>query len=414
MGLRHLSDGFHLKDLGREGSSTWLSASSLPFSIDTGDNGAGNGGNGYFSGYLIDSPSATFEPLNVAQAGSHGSAVAHQSNIAVLDQSATQIAGIGGDGGDDNAAIGGSVSGSGSGGSGSITSGDNSAGDGGDGIFQGAMVHAPVAIYNPVNIAVAGSHGNANAHQSNGAVFDQSAFQSAGGGGGGGSGNTAVGGDTSSEGTDSHSHAATSSMPQFGSNTMPAFGNGLTGSDAISSGDNHAGNGGDGYFYGSMVHTSIAVYDPINIAVAGYDSTSHADQSNNVVFDQSAVQMAGIGGNGGNGNAAVGGDAHGLSSLLGLVGSDVITTGGNSAGNGGDGHFAGSLVDLNIAIYAPINIAVAGVNSTADAHQTNNVEFDQSAIQVAGVGGDGGHGNTAIGGDAALHLLSDLHVLNHA
>src|SRR5690242_12619304 len=136
MGLRHLSDGFQLKDFGREASSTWLSASSLPFSIDTGDNGAGNGGNGYFSGDLIDTPSATFEPLNVAQAGHHGSAIAHQANVAVLDQSATQIAGIGGDGGDDNAAIGGSVSGGlGSGGSGTIASGDNSAGDGGNGIF---------------------------------------------------------------------------------------------------------------------------------------------------------------------------------------------------------------------------------------------------------------------------------------
>jgi len=422
MGLRHLSDGFHLKDLGRESSSTWLSASSLPlFSVDTGDNGAGNGGNGYFSGYLIDSPSATFEPLNVAQAGSHGSAVAHQSNIAVLDQSATQIAGIGGDGGDDNAAAGGSVSGgSGSDGSGSIASGDNSAGNGGDGVFQGAMVHAPVAVFNPVNIAVAGSHSNADAHQSNAAVFYQPAFQFAGNGGGGGSGNSAGGGDVSGEGadshnaTDSHSHATTGAMPEFGASAMPAFGNGLMGQDMFSSGDNHAGNGGDGYFYGSMVHTSIAVYDPINIAVAGYDSTSHADQSNNAVFDQSAVQMAGIGGHGGNGNTAMGGDAGGLSSLMGLIGSDVIATGGNGAGNGGDGHFSGSLVDLNIAIYAPINIAVAGVNSTADAHQTNNVEFDQGAIQIAGVGGDGGHGNTAIGGDAALHLLSDLHVLNHA
>jgi len=408
MGLRHLSDGFHLgqKDLGREASSTWLSTSSMPwFSTDTGDNGAGNGGNGYFSGYLIDSPYAEFEPHNVAQAGAHGSATAHQSNIAILDQSATQIAGIGGDGGDDNAALGGSASGGfGSGGS-SISTGDNSAGTGGDGVFQGAMVHAPVAVFNPVNIAVAGSHGNADAHQSNSAQFYQSAFQFGGGGGGGGSGNAAVGGDASSEGTDSHSHAATG--------TVPASGSGSSGPDAASSGDNHAGNGGDGFFYGGMVHTSIAVYDPINIAVAGYDSTSHADQSNNVLFDQSAVQMAGIGGNGGNGNAAIGGDIGGVFSLLGLIGSDVIMTGGNSAGTGGDGHFAGSLVDLSIAIYAPINIAVAGVNSTADAHQTNNVEFDQGAIQIAGVGGDGGHGNAALGGDVALHLLSDLH-LGHA
>ena len=418
MGLRHLTDGFQLsqKDLGREASSTWLSASSQPFfSIDTGDNGAGNGGNGYFSGDLIDSPYAAFEPQNVAQSATHGSATAHQTNIALLDQSATQIAGIGGDGGDDNAAIGGSAGGAfGSGGSGAGATGDDSAGIGGDGVFQGAMVHAPVAVFSPVNIAVAGSHGNADAHQSNWTQFYQPASQIAGSGGSAGSGNAAAGGDASSDGTDSHSHAAAGPTTEFGIGTMPASGIGPTGLDAISSGDNHAGNGGDAYFSGSMVHTAIAIYDPINIAVAGYDSTSHADQSNNVVLDQSAVQMAGIGGSGGNGNAAIGGNADGLSSLLGLIGSDVIATGGNSAGSGGDGHFAGSLVDLNIAIYAPINIAVAGPNSTADAHQTNNVEFDQGAIQIAGIGGDGGHGNAALGGDAALHLISDLHLTTHA
>jgi hypothetical protein len=406
MDLRHLSDGFQLnqKDLGREASSTWLSTNSAPFSIDTGHDGAGNGGNGYFSGDMIDSPYAAFEPQNVAQSGAHGSATAHQTNIAILDQSATQIAGVGGDGGDDNTAIGGSVGGSG--GLGAIATGDDSAGVGGDGVFQGAMVHAPVAVFSPVNIAVAGSHGSADAHQSNSAQIYQPSFQFAGNGGSAGDGNTAAGGDVSGGGTDSHSHAATGT-------TLPS-GSGLTGLDSISSGDNHAGNGGDGYFSGSMVHTAIAVYDPINIAVAGYDSTSHADQSNNVVFDQSAVQMAGIGGNGGNGNTAIGGDGVNLSSLLGLIGSDVVSTGGNSAGSGGDGHFTGSLVDLSIAIYAPINIAVAGPNSTADAQQTNNVEFDQGAIQIAGVGGDGGHGNTAMGGDAALHLLSDLHVPSHA
>ena len=148
--------------------------------------------------------------------------------------------------------------------------------------------------------------------------------------------------------------------------------------------------------------------------MAGYNSSAHADQTNNVVFDQSAVQMAGIGGNGGNGNAATGGSADIFSSIFDLIGSDVVATGHNSAGNGGNGHFAGSLVDINVAIYAPINIAVAGYNSTADAHQTNNVQFDQSAIQIAGVGGDGGHGNAALGGDFAMHLLSDLHLLDHA
>jgi hypothetical protein len=412
MDLRHVSDGFHLdrKDsFGREASvPSWFPAGSLAhFAIDTGGNGAGNGGNGYFAGSLIDSSYAAFEPLNMAQAGAHATASAHQTNIGIFDQAATQIAGIGGDGGDSNAAVGGSVGGFGSFGSDVIATGDNSAGNGGDGHFSGTLVHTPVAVFDPVNIAVAGYHGIADAHQSNTAQFHQGASQFAGGGGNGGNGNAAIGGDTSVLG-------GAGASPHSIVGAGHASDHGGIGSGAIASGDNHAGNGGDGYFYGSLVHASFALYDPINIAVAGYNSSAHADQSNNVEFDQSAFQMAGVGGNGGSGNAAIGGDTSFASSLLGLIGSDVIATGGNSAGSGGDGHFAGSLIDLNIAIYAPINIAVAGFNSTADAHQTNNVQFDQSAIQIAGIGGDGGHGNAAFGGDFAMHMLSDLHLLGHA
>src|SRR5712664_3717350 len=410
MDLRYVSDGFHLdrKDLfGREAPISWLPTHSLPpFSIDTGDNSAGNGGNGYFAGSLVDSSYAAFEPLNVAQPGAHATAVAHQTNIGYFDQAATQIAGVGGDGGNWNAALGGSVGAFGSVGSDVISTGDNSAGNGGDGHFSGALVHAPVAVFDPINIAVAGFHGTADAHQSNTVQFFQGASQAAGGGGHGGDGNAAIGGGVSLFGAGAPGHSILGAGH--------ASDHGWIGSDVIVSGDNHAGNGGDGYFYGSLVHASFALYDPINIAVAGYNSTAHADQSNNVEFDQSAFQMAGVGGNGGSGNAAIGGDTGVYSSILGLIGSDVIATGGNSAGSGGDGHFAGSLIDLNIAIYAPINIAVAGFNSTADAHQTNNVQFDQSAIQIAGIGGDGGHGNAAFGGDFAMHMLSDLHLLGHA
>jgi hypothetical protein len=277
-----------------------------------------------------------------------------------------------------------------------IASGGNHAGDGGDGYFYGSIVHTSFALYDPINIAVAGYNSSAHADQTNNVIFDQSAFQMAGIGGNGGSGNAAIGGGVSVAGS------------QYGA------GHSWINSDMIASGGNHAGDGGDGYFYGGIVHASFALYDPINIAVAGYNSSAHADQTNNVIFDQSAFQMAGVGGNGGNGNAAIGGDAGLHSSILGLIGSDVIATGGNSAASGGDGHFAGSLIDLNIAIYAPINIAVAGPNSTADAHQTNNVQFDQSAVQIAGVGGDGDHGNTAFGGDFAMHLLADDHLLGHA
>ena len=306
MGVRSVSDGGHLGikyPLGYDApGSWWLSADSWPnFPTHTGDNSAGNGGNGYFAGSLFGKSYAAFEPLNVAQAGSHATADAYQTNIAYFDQSATQIAGVGGDGGNWNAALGGS----------------------------------------------------------------------------------------------------------FG-----AFGS--VGPGAIATGDNSAGNGGDGTFFGAMVHAPVAVYAPINIAVAGYNSSAHADQTNHVVFDQSAFQMAGVGGDGGNGNAAIGGSSDIFSSIFDLIGSDVIATGNNSAGNGGNGHFSGSMVDIDVAIYAPINIAVAGYNSTAEAHQSNNVVFDQSTVQMAGIGGDGGHGNAALGGDFAMHLLSDLHLLDHA
>jgi hypothetical protein len=405
MDLRYASDGIpfdRIHAFGREAPvPSWLSEDmQSPFLIHTGDNSAGDGGDGYFAGSIINDDTAIFQPVNLAQAGSHASASAHQTNVAYFDQAATQIAGTGGDGGDGNIAIGGSASLSGPISSGAVATGDNGAGNGGNGHFSGALVHNSVAVFEPVNIATGGSHSTAEAHQSNSVQFFQSASQFAAAGGHGGDDNAAGGGDVSVQEYHLESHLGS--------------GHHATGSDMITSGGNSAGDGGDGSFSGSIVHNSLALYDPINIVVAGYNSSAEADQTNNATFNQSAFQMAGVGGNGGSGNAAIGGDAGLTSSILGLIGSDVIATGGNSAGNGGDGHFTGSLVDLNIAIYAPINIAVAGVNSSADAHQTNNVQFDQSTIQIAGIGGDGGHGNTALGGDIIMHALADHPMLGHA
>jgi hypothetical protein len=330
-------------------------------------------------GSVIDFGHAASGPLDATPAATHTTAVA-PSDGSVGSSTSAEPGAVA------TTPLDGSAGGSGSFGSGAIDTGSNSAGNGGDGYFFGSMVHAPVVIYAPINIAVAGYNSSAYATQTNDVSIDQSAFQMAGVGGNGGNGNTAAGGNVSGSG----------------------------GSNMIASGDNHAGNGGDGYAYGGLVHASFALYYPINIAVAGYNSSAHADQTNNVSIDQSAFQMAGVGGGGGNGNTAAGGTVGTSPSIFDLIGSDVIATGHNSAGNGGDGHFAGSLVDVNVAVYAPINIAVAGYNSTADAHQTNNVQLDQSTTQIAGIGGDGGHGNTALGGDLAMHLLSDLHLLDHA
>jgi hypothetical protein len=70
MVLRYVSDGLHLdrKDLfGREAPVPWPSADSGPlFLVHTGDNSAGNGGDGYFAGSLIDKSYAAFGPLNMA------------------------------------------------------------------------------------------------------------------------------------------------------------------------------------------------------------------------------------------------------------------------------------------------------------------------------------------------------------
>ena len=387
---QYMSGGLNLDRTGSGGGiasiPSWLSTGSLPlFLLHTGDNSAGNGGNGSFAGSLPNDSNATFKPLSLAEAGANATAEAHQTNTAFFHQTATQIAGAGGDGGNQNVALGGSIGVHGSIGSDVIASGGNGAGNGGDGHFAGAAVDATTATYNPVDVAVAGYHATASADQTNTVHFDQAATQIAGVGGQGGNGNAAKGGDVSVSGLGQGSE------------------HGAVGSDLIASGGNSAGNGGDGHFSGSIIDVSVAIYAPIDIAVAGSNSTANADQGNNVDFNQAGFQMAGVGGQGGNGNAAMGGDVSvlglGKGSEHGTVVSDVIMTGANSAGDGGDGHFSGSIIDVSIAIYAPIDIALAGSGSSAHASQTNNVDFNQGAAQIAGVGGQGGNGNAAIGGD---------------
>src|SRR6266480_2642278 len=122
--------------------------------------------------------------------------------------------------------------------------------------------------------APAGFHGTADAHQANTVQFLQGASQAAGGGGHGGNDNAASGGSVSVFAGGGPDHSIVGAGHASDHNWIN--------SDLIASGGNHAGDGGDGYFYGSMIHASFAVYSPINIAVAGYNSSAHADQTNNV------------------------------------------------------------------------------------------------------------------------------------
>lgn len=133
-----------------------------------------------------------------------------------------------------------------------------------------------------------------------------------------------------------------------------------------------------------------------------------------------------------------------------------INTGGQSVGNGGDGSFSGTIVNNPTLKFDPYNKAdgasvhvntgdhvsqkadwdAGGANATASwfakahggtatsngsqnsdsghdtskvyadtkAYQTNSVVADQHQEIVAGIGGDGGHGNAALGGDVNFHL----------
>ncbi|WP_349959152.1 hypothetical protein [Rhizobium sp. ZPR3] len=323
---------------------TWL-----PLDVASGPsyNSAGSGGDGISEGVINSNALAVFVPSNAAIAGPHSAADAFQGNDALINQHPTEMAGIGGSGGSGNVAI--------SGGGGA-----NHAGTGGDGLFFGGLTSTSVAVFAPVNTAVAAGPGaEAHADQSNNAMFLQGATQIGGMGGSGGDHNVAVHDSSMSPGT------------------------------ALTfTGDNYAGHGGAGFFVGSMVDVNVAIFSPINIAVGAAGGSAEAHQTNNAIFDQGSVQIAGVGGNGGGFNMS----------------SDTIFTGNHAGGGGGIGSSTGSVVDVNLAYFHPINIAVPA-GGTADAQQIDHVLYDQHALQLAGIGGHGGGGNLT---DAHSALVDDI------
>lgn len=322
---------------------TWLPLELVP---DPDGNSAGSGGDGTSIGTLSSNTLAVFMPSNAAITGPHSAADAQQGNNALINQHATEMAGMGGDGGNGNMA----------------GSGGGNAGGGGNGTFIGGLVSTDVGVFAPVNTAVAaGPESTATATQTNNAAMLQGATQIGGIGGSGGDNNITGGG-----GGSSANHGASITF----------------------TGDNFAGHGGDGTFIGSMIDVNVAVFSPINIAIGAAGGDAQAHQTNNAIFDQGGVQMAGIGGAGGGFNLS----------------SDTIFTGGQMAGGGGSGYSNGSMVDVSIGYFHPINIAVPA-GGTADAQQLDTVLYDQHALQVGGIGGLGGEGNLS---DAHSALVDDI------
>ena len=350
--------------------------------LGVGGSASGTVGHGSPDGTIGNQASPDFVTGDSAHRAPQSGLFAPKLDWAPPERTATEMKGPGGDGPGDIDSFGG-LGGQGDSGFALFASTGNGAGNGGDGFFTGGLVQTSLAVYDPINIAVAGSHAQALADQDNMVQVHQGAVQMGGVGGDGGNGNV-----------------TSSALPSesAGFLTIPGIGG---------TGGAYAGNGGDGYFSGALVHSSFAIYHPVNIAIAAYKSHAEATQTNDVIIDQHALQVAGIGGHGGNGNAAFGGfDAD--ASFLRLIGSDAVAL----AGGGGDGHFSGAMVDVDIAIYAPINIAVAGYHSVAEAHQSNALLLDQTSTQLAGIGGDGGDGNHAGDVDLLFDFLAAAHLLS--
>lgn len=84
-----------------------FSGDSIKINVDTGHNNAGNGGDGHSYGNFTNNAKIDFDGENKIEKA-HADDV-HQINKVWADQSQNVAAGNGGDGGDDNVAVGGNV-----------------------------------------------------------------------------------------------------------------------------------------------------------------------------------------------------------------------------------------------------------------------------------------------------------------
>jgi hypothetical protein len=134
---------------------------------------------------------------------------------------------------------------------------------------------------------------------------------------------------------------------------------------SISTGGQSAGNGGDGYFTGSISNQPTIKFDPTNTASGADVKVTTGDHvSQKAYWDATA------------------GDAT-ASKYSKAYGGDAKSNGDQSSSSGYD----------TSKVYA---------NTTAD--QKNYFSADQHQDAVAGVGGYGGDGNVALGGNVDIGI----------
>lgn len=147
----------------------------------------------------------------------------------------------------------------------------------------------------------------------------------------------------------------------------------------VHAGNANAGNGGDGYNDGTINYNPSA-YVANTQAVSGADVDLH----NGDHVWQSADWDAGSAGHGGSASAANGFLAAITNNGSGGAGGSANSNGNQGASSGGD---------------------VAAVHADTGATQNTQMFADQHANILAGVGGNGGNGNMARGGDISTALV---------
>jgi len=132
---------------------------------------------------------------------------------------------------------------------------------------------------------------------------------------------------------------------------------------SINTGGNNAGNGGDGSFSGKIVNQPSISFDPYNKA-----SGASVDVKTGDHVSQKAEWDAG--------------GANGKASWFAKAEGGKATSNGNQDSDSGH------------------NTSKVYANTTAQ--QSNSLKADMHQEVVAGIGGDGGNGNIALGGDVTF------------
>ena len=179
----------------------------------------------------------------------------------------------------------------------------------------------------------------------------------------------------------------------------------------VSTGDNSAGNGGNGYNEGNIISNPSIKFEPSNKADGADVHVKNGDDvSQKAYWDAGGANAKAEGAAKSKGMESHGhmkSDAkaeHGHKKSDAKAENDTKAEGGTAKSNGDQESYSGH--------------NKSDVDANTKAYQENWLDADQSQKVYAGVGGDGGDKNYAVGGDADIKAsiesanLND--VLNHS